>query len=121
MGSRRPWLAVTALGIAAIGLAASAASLIDYLGESPMFCAETGCATVRESAWSHPLGIPMPVLGIAFFTAALALCFGACAFSPAARAVCFGGGGERGGPPRRRIDAPRLRRALAITGAVGAV
>lgn len=94
MGSRRPWLTVTALGIAVIGLAASAASLIDFLGASPTFCAETGCATVRESAWAHPLGIPMPVLGLAFFTAALALGF---------------------------VHAPRLRRALAIAGALWAV
>ena len=93
MSSRRPWLAVTAVGIAVIGLAASVASLIDYLGASPTFCAEAGCATVRESAWAHPLGIPLPVLGIAFFTAALALGF---------------------------VHAPRLRRALAITGAIGA-
>jgi protein-disulfide isomerase len=94
MGSRRPWLAVAALGIAAIGLAASVASLIDFLGASPTFCAETGCATVRESAWAHPLGIPMPVLGIAFFAAAFALGF---------------------------VHAPRLRRALAIVGALWAV
>ncbi len=94
MGSRRPWLDVTALGIAVIGLAASVASLIDYLGASPTFCAEAGCATVRESAWAHPLGVPMPVLGIAFFTAALALGF---------------------------VHAPRLRRILAIAGAIWAV
>ena len=94
MGSRRPWLAVTALGIAVIGLAASVASLVDFLGATPTFCAETGCATVRESAWAHPLGIPMPVLGIAFFAAALALC---------------------------AFPAPRLRRALAIAGALWAV
>jgi uncharacterized membrane protein/predicted DsbA family dithiol-disulfide isomerase len=93
MGSRRPWLAVTALGIAVVGLAASIASLIDFLGASPTFCSEAGCATVRESAWAHPLGIPMPVLGIAFFSAALALGW---------------------------VHAPRLRRALALTGAVGA-
>ena len=94
MGSRRPWLAVTALGLAVIGLAASVASLVDFLGTTPTFCAETGCATVRESAWAHPLGIPMPVLGIAFFAAALALC---------------------------SFPAPRLRRALAIAGALWAV
>jgi predicted DsbA family dithiol-disulfide isomerase/uncharacterized membrane protein len=94
MSSRRPWLAVTALGIAVIGLAASAASLIDYAGASPTFCAEAGCATVRESAWSHPLGIPMPVLGIAFFATAIALGF---------------------------ADAPRLRRILAIAGALWAI
>jgi len=105
MGSRRPWLAVAALGIVVIGLAASVASLIDYLGASPTFCAETGCASVRESAWSHPLGIPLPVLGIAFFCAALALGF-------VERS-------ETGGRAPRGIGAPRLRRALAIAGAVG--
>jgi uncharacterized membrane protein/predicted DsbA family dithiol-disulfide isomerase len=94
MDSRRPWLAVTALGIAVIGLAASVASLIDDVGASPTFCAEAGCATVRESAWAHPLGIPMPVLGIAFFTAAIALGF---------------------------VHAPRLRRILAIAGALWAI
>jgi protein-disulfide isomerase len=85
---------VTALGIAVIGLAASIASLIDFLGASPTFCSEAGCATVRESAWSHPFGIPMPVLGIAYFSVALALCF---------------------------VDAPRLRRALALASAVWAI
>src|SRR4051812_46477321 len=94
MSSRRPWLAVTALGLAVIGLAASVASLIDYLGASPTFCAEAGCATVRESAWAHPLGVPMPVLGIAYFAAAIALGF---------------------------ADAPRLRRILAIAGALWAI
>lgn len=80
--------------MAAIGLAASIASLIDYVGESAAFCAESGCAQVRESAWAHPLGIPMPVLGIAFFTAAIALGF---------------------------VEAPRLRRALAIAGGAWAL
>lgn len=87
-GSSRK-LSVAALGMAVLGLAASIASLIDYLGASATFCAESGCATVRESAWSHPLGVPMPVLGIAFFAAAIALVF---------------------------VEAPRLRRALAIAG-----
>jgi len=85
---------VVALGFAVIGLAASIASLIDYLGASPTFCAESGCATVRESAWAHPLGIPMPILGIAFYLTAIALAF---------------------------VDAPRLRRALAVAGAGWAV
>jgi uncharacterized membrane protein/predicted DsbA family dithiol-disulfide isomerase len=85
---------LAAPGAAVIGLAASVASLVDFLGETATFCAESGCATVRESAWSHPLGVPMPVLGIAFFAAALALGF---------------------------VDAPRLRRALAIAGGAWAV
>jgi protein-disulfide isomerase len=82
------------LGTAVIGLGASIASLVDYLGTAPAFCAESGCATVRESAWAHPLGVPMPVLGVGFFAAAIALVF---------------------------VDAPRLRRALAIAGAAWAV
>jgi uncharacterized membrane protein/protein-disulfide isomerase len=90
----RPRLSVAAIGFAIIGLGASIASLIDYFGATPTFCAETGCATVRESAWAHPLGIPMPALGVAFYLAALALGF---------------------------IDAPRFRRVLAVAGAAGAV
>jgi len=90
----RPRLSVVALGFAIVGLAASVASLIDFAGASATFCAETGCATVRESAWAHPLGIPMPVLGIAFYLAAIALAF---------------------------VDAPRLRRMLAVAGVAWAV
>ena len=95
MRTQRPaaW-SIAALAIAVLGLAASIASLIDYVGASATFCAETGCATVRESAWSHPLGVPLPVLGIAFFAAAAALVF---------------------------VDAPRLRRVLAIAGAAVAM
>ena len=80
--------------MAVIGLGASLASLIDYLGAEATFCATTGCVTVRESAWAHPLGVPMPVLGVAFYLAAIGL-----GFAPA----------------------PRLRRALAIAGAAWAV
>ncbi len=90
----RPRLSLAALGFAILGLGASIASLIDYVGTTPTFCAETGCATVRESAWAHPLGIPMPVLGVAFYLAAVVLSF---------------------------VDAPRLRRVLAIAGAAWAV
>ena len=83
-----------ALATASIGLAASLASLVDTV--DPTFCSESGCATVRTSAWAHPLGIPMPVLGIGFFAAMLVLAV------------------------RRRR--PRLRRALAaIAGAAWAV
>jgi protein-disulfide isomerase len=89
----RPRRSLAALAFAVVGLGASIASLIDMFGASPTFCAE-GCATVRESAWAHPLGIPMPVVGVVFFLAALALGF---------------------------VEAPRLRRALAIGGAAGAL
>jgi len=87
-------LSVAAIATAIVGLGASIASLVDYLGTSPAFCAETGCATVRESAWSHPLGVPMPLLGVAFFAAAIALGF---------------------------VEAPRLRRSFAGLAALSAV
>jgi protein-disulfide isomerase/uncharacterized membrane protein len=90
----RPRLSFAALGFAVVGLGASIASLVDHASASATFCAETGCATVRESAWATPLGIPLPMIGIAFYLAAIALCF---------------------------VAAPRLRLALAITGAAGAL
>ena len=85
---------VVALVAATVGLGASIASLVDYLAPQAAFCAETGCETVRASAWAHPLGIPMPLFGIAFFATMIALCF---------------------------IDRPRVRVALAATGAAWAV
>jgi uncharacterized membrane protein/protein-disulfide isomerase len=93
----RPRFSLASLGFAVVGLGASIASLIDYLGDSATFCAESGCNTVRESLWAHPLGIPMPVLGIAFYAAALGLGF---------------------------VDTPRaarLRRGLAVAGAGWAI
>jgi uncharacterized membrane protein/predicted DsbA family dithiol-disulfide isomerase len=69
------------------------ASAIDYFGEQPAFCADSGCATVRASPWAHPLGVPMPVVGIAYFAAMLALAF---------------------------ATAPRLRRRLATVGGAAA-
>src|SRR5947208_1421124 len=69
------FLGIVAIVAAVVGLGASIASLIDYLSPAPTFCMESGCATVRASAWSHPLGIPMPVFGIVFFAASIALAF----------------------------------------------
>lgn len=68
-------LAVAALVLALIGLGASVASLIDYLGPAPTFCSESGCVTVRSSAWAAPLGIPLPIFGVAYFTAMAVLSF----------------------------------------------
>ena len=64
---------LVAIAAATVGLAASGASLYDMVGEAPAFCAESGCATVQQSPWARPLGIPMPVLGLAFFASALVL------------------------------------------------
>lgn len=87
-------LGIVALAAAVIGLGASIASLVDYFGTIPTFCAESGCATVRASAWSHPLGIPMPVIGIVYFAAMVALAF---------------------------VSRPRLRKVLAALGGAGAI
>src|SRR5687767_11720474 len=86
---KRAFIATTA---AVVGLAASIASGIDEL--APTFGAESGCETVRTSAWAAPLGIPMAVLGVGFFAAMLVLGF---------------------------VERPRLRKALAIAGGLWAV
>ncbi|HEU0031680.1 MAG TPA: vitamin K epoxide reductase family protein [Kofleriaceae bacterium] len=83
-----------AAGSAIVGLAASIASVIDDLGPTATFCAEAGCQTVRSSDWAHPLGIPMSVLGVAFFATMVGLAF---------------------------VARPALRRWLAIAGAAWAV
>ncbi len=87
-------LAGLALVLSLIGLGASLASLVDYLGAEPSFCADFGCATVRQSAWAHPLGVPMPVLGVAYFAAMVVLAF---------------------------VRRPRIRRGLAVVGAAWAL
>ena len=68
-------LAIVALAFALVGFGASVASLIDYFGDAPTFCAESGCEAVRESAWARPLGIPLPIFGIAYFAAMIVLAF----------------------------------------------
>jgi uncharacterized membrane protein/protein-disulfide isomerase len=83
-----------AIAITLLGLAASAASLADSLAPAPAWCSAGGCATVRASAWAKPLGIPLPFVGVGFFSALLALSL---------------------------LDVTRARRALAIAGAVGAL
>ncbi|MBA3459525.1 MAG: thioredoxin domain-containing protein [Deltaproteobacteria bacterium] len=89
-----PRASILSVGAATVGLAASIGSFYDHVGPEPAFCAEGGCATVRASAWAAPLGIPMPILGIAFFTAAIVLAF---------------------------VEAPRLRKLLAVGGAAWAL
>ncbi len=60
--------------LALLGLAASAILLADYLRPAPLFCdAGGGCDLVRQSAWSHLLGIPTPAFGVVFFAVALGL------------------------------------------------
>jgi uncharacterized membrane protein len=87
-----------AVALAVSGLALSAALLVDSLRPAPAFCAAGGCAEVRSSAWAHPLGIPMPVFGLAFFACAALL--------------ASAGGGWR-------VD--RARRIAAALGGAGAL
>jgi protein-disulfide isomerase len=90
----RPRLSLLALIVSLVGFGASLASLIDYVAADPTFCAESGCATVRASAWAHPLGVPMPALGLGFFAVMIALAF---------------------------VERPRLRTVLALAGAAWAI
>jgi uncharacterized membrane protein len=69
---RRISFALT-LALGLVGLVVSVALAIDHLGPAPAYCAEGGCATVRESVWSHPFGVPLPIVGAVFFAATLAL------------------------------------------------
>jgi uncharacterized membrane protein/predicted DsbA family dithiol-disulfide isomerase len=51
-----------------LGLAASGALFVDYTNASPVFCAEGGgCDALRQTALARPLGIPLPIAGIAGF------------------------------------------------------
>jgi protein-disulfide isomerase/uncharacterized membrane protein len=60
---------------ATVGLVASGILFIDYVRPLPVFCAEGGgCDAVRRSAWAMPLGVPMPILGVAGFLALGAVC-----------------------------------------------
>lgn len=49
--------------------------LIDYTQAQPVFCGEvkTGCGAVRQSALAHPLGIPLPIVGLVALGALFAL------------------------------------------------
>ncbi len=52
------------------GLVASAMLAVDYLRPIPVFCGEGGgCDAVRHTAFAAPLGVPMPLIGLAGFLA----------------------------------------------------
>jgi uncharacterized membrane protein/predicted DsbA family dithiol-disulfide isomerase len=57
-----------------VTLLACAALFVDYSAATPSFCGvQSGCATVRTSAFSHVFGIPLPHLALPFFTSVFAL------------------------------------------------
>lgn len=92
--SRIPgWIA---LGTAVVGLGASLSSAVDYFAPEPAFCGDTGCASVKSSAFSSVLGVPTPLVGVAFFSLAIVLSFSARALpawmSVARRPIALAGG-----------------------------
>jgi uncharacterized membrane protein len=62
-----------ALGFAVTGLAVSAYLTVEhYTGSTELACPENAtinCAKVTTSSWSHLAGIPVAVLGLAYFAA----------------------------------------------------
>jgi protein-disulfide isomerase len=57
-----------ALVAAIVGAGVSAYLLVEYLGNSGGICLTgTGCDEVRLSQFAYPLGIPMPLYGLAFY------------------------------------------------------
>jgi predicted DsbA family dithiol-disulfide isomerase/uncharacterized membrane protein len=52
------------------GLVASAMLVVDYVRPAPVFCVEGGgCDALRHTAIAMPLGIPLPLFGVAGFVA----------------------------------------------------
>lgn len=72
------WLVPASLALSVLGLLASAYLTYEhYTAGSTLACPETAtfnCAKVTSSRYSEVLGIPVAVLGLAFFVAMTALC-----------------------------------------------
>lgn len=61
----------TALLASIVGAAASAYLLVEYVtGQSGVCLTGSGCDLVRASAFAYPLGIPTPLIGLAFYLVA---------------------------------------------------
>ncbi|NHN57093.1 vitamin K epoxide reductase family protein [Calidifontibacter sp. DB0510] len=76
---RRPrWLAPASLALAVLGLLVSAYLTFEHFtGSTTLACSDSGavnCAKVTTSDWSRFLGMPVAVLGLAFFVAMVVLC-----------------------------------------------
>lgn len=73
-----PWAVPASLALGALGLALSIYLTVEhYTAPGTLACPAVGavdCARVTTSAQSEFIGIPVAVLGIVFFVAALVLC-----------------------------------------------
>jgi protein-disulfide isomerase/uncharacterized membrane protein len=70
--TRMPERRIAIIG-ALLGAFASAYLLVDYVFGSGICLTGSGCDVVRASAFAYPLGIPMPLFGLAFYLAAVML------------------------------------------------
>lgn len=71
--ARFPWFVLLRLA-ALVALAGSSALTIDSLSPVPSFCsASSGCGKVQQSDWADLGGFPLPVIGLAAFTALFTL------------------------------------------------
>ncbi len=72
---RSTWVPERRIAIigALLGAFASAYLLVDYVFGSGICLTGSGCDVVRASAFAYPLGIPMPLFGLAFYLTAVAL------------------------------------------------
>jgi protein-disulfide isomerase len=61
-----------ALLAAIVGGAASAYLLVEYVTGQPGLCLTgSGCDLVRASSFAYPLGVPLPLIGLAFYLVAI--------------------------------------------------
>lgn len=72
-----PWVAWATLALAAVGLVVSVYLTVEhYTASTTLACPETAvvnCRTVTSSEWAILVGVPLPLLGLAYFVAMLGL------------------------------------------------
>ncbi len=69
------WQPVTTLILCLIGLAGSVYLTIAHFAHVSLVCPDNGpCSKILTSNTSHFLGIPVPILGLAYFVPMLILC-----------------------------------------------
>lgn len=76
MNTKAPVVAAIALSLVGVGLSAYL-SYEHYTGSTTLVCSANGavdCLKVTTSSWSTLAGIPVAVLGLAFFAAMTLLC-----------------------------------------------